>query len=65
MATEMEGYCNAICWVLRYLNGRGDNGSTEYTEILEQNDEDAIIAYARRNGEMRFTGLDKYLRSKQ
>jgi hypothetical protein len=65
MESEMDGYNSAICWVLGYLNGRGEGGGTLYVEILEQNDEDAIVAYAKRNGEMRFTGLSKYLRSRK
>ena len=60
-----DGFNNAICLVLGYLNGVGENGSTEYEEILREVDEDRIIAYARKNHEMRFTGLDRYLRRKR
>lgn len=57
-----EGFSNAICYVLGYLNGTGNCGSTAYEEILNGAGREKVIAYARKSGEMRFTGLDKYLR---
>jgi len=57
-----DGHDSAIRWVLGYLNGRGDCGSTLYVEILEGCGKEQIIASARKDKEMRFTGLDKYLR---
>ena len=57
-----EGYNNAIRYVLGYLNGQGDCGSTMYEELLNACGRDEIIASARKHREMRFTGLDKYLR---
>jgi hypothetical protein len=61
-----DGFNSAICYVLGYLNGTGDCGSTAYEEILTGAGEEQVIAYARRNHEMRFTGLATYVRrSKQ
>ncbi len=57
-----DGFNSAICYVLGYLNGVGQGGSTVYEEILEGADKEQIITYARKNGEMRFTGLTMYLR---
>lgn len=57
-----DGYDSAIRYVLGYLNGTGDCGSTAYEEILNGCDREQIIASARKDGEMKFTGLDRYLR---
>ena len=57
-----EGFSNAICYVLGYFSGTGDCGSTAYEEILKGAGQEEIIAYARKHGEMKFTGLDRYLR---
>ena len=59
---QKDGHDSAIRWVLGYLNGRGDCGSTIYQEILEGCGEGQIIASARKDHEMRFTGLDRYVR---
>lgn len=61
---KQEGFNNAICFVLGYMNGTGNCGSTDYEEILNNCGREEIIAYARRNGEMKFTGLARYLRRK-
>ncbi len=57
-----DGFNQAICYVLGYLSGAGDCGSTHYEEILKSAGKEKIIAFARKNAEMRFTGLDRYLR---
>jgi hypothetical protein len=57
-----DGHDSAIRYVLGYLNGVGDCGSTAYEEILAGCDKEQIIKSARKDGEMRFTGLDVYLR---
>lgn len=44
-------------------NGEGDCGGRTYTEILEACGEEKIIASARKEKEMRFTGLDRYCRN--
>lgn len=59
---NQAGHDSAVRYVLGYLNGTGDCGSTAYEEILRGCGEEQIIASARKDGEMRFTGLDKYLR---
>lgn len=64
-AASDDGFNSAICYVLGYLNGTGDCGSTSYVEILEGVGEDQVISYARRNHEMRFTGLSTYLRRRR
>lgn len=65
IAANKDGFCSAICYVLGYLNGTGDNGSTQYEEILHGAGHDDIVAFARKNGEMGFTGLGRYLRKKR
>jgi hypothetical protein len=60
-----DGHDSAIRYVLGYLNGTGDCGSTAYEEILRGCGKEQIIASARKDGEMRFTGLDKYLRDER
>lgn len=57
-----DGHDSAIRYVLGYLNGRGDCGSTIYEEILDACGKEQIIASARKDHEMRFTGLADYLR---
>lgn len=57
-----DGHDSAIRYVLGYLNGIGDCGSTAYEEILHGCGREQIIKSAQKDGEMRFTGLDKYLR---
>ena len=59
---SQDGHDSAIRWVLGYLNGTGDCGSTAYEEILTGCDKEQIIRSARKDHEMRFTGLDEYLR---
>lgn len=59
---RQDGHDSAIRYVLGYLNGTGNCGSTEYEEILKGCGREQIIASARRNNEMKFTGLGKYLR---
>ena len=63
--TRDDGFYCAIGYVLGYLNRTGDCCSTMYDKIVEAVDEAKLISYARKNGEMRFTGLDKYLRYKK
>lgn len=60
-----DGHDSAIRYVLGYLNGAGECGSTYYEEILTACGADQIIKSARKDGEMRFTGLDLYLRRKR
>lgn len=60
-----EGHDAAIRYVLGYLNGAGDCGGTMYEEILRGCGAERIIASARDAGEMRFTGLDRYLRQER
>lgn len=57
-----DGHDSAIRWVLGYLNGRSDCGSTIYEEILDGCGKEQIIASARKDHEMLFTGLADYLR---
>lgn len=57
-----DGHDTAIRYVLGYLNGVGDCGSSRYVEILNDCGRERIIASARKDGEMKFTGLDRYLR---
>lgn len=60
-AARDEGFSNAICFVLGYLNGTGHWGSMAYEEILKEADREKIIKYARKNGELGLTGLGRYL----
>lgn len=60
-----DGFYSAICYVLGYLNGVGDCCSTMYDELVSAVEEDKLLAYARKNGEMRFTGLNRYVRYKK
>lgn len=60
-AARREGHDCAIRYVLGYLNGRGDCGSTEYEEILNGCGRDAIIRSAVLDGELEFTGLGRYV----
>lgn len=57
-----DGHDSAIRYVLGYLNGTGDCGSTMYEEILHGCGREQIIASAQKDREMKFTGLDRYLR---
>lgn len=56
-----EGHDSAIRYVLGYLNGRGDCGSTQYEEILNGCGREDIIRSAVVDGELEFTGLDRYV----
>lgn len=60
-----DGFYSAICYVLGYLNGNNNCCSTMYIEIVEAVEEGKLIAYARKNGEMNFTGLNIYIRYKK
>jgi hypothetical protein len=57
-----DGFSCAICYALAIMNSHGDVGSSAYEEALNGGGKDRVIAYARKNRDMRFTGLDRYLR---
>lgn len=61
-----EGFDNGIMTALALMNGNGDCGSTQYEELLALAGEERIIAAARKDGgsDMRWTGLDRYLKEK-
>ncbi|WWW37221.1 hypothetical protein V8017_11435 [Stenotrophomonas rhizophila] len=56
-----EGHDGAIRYVLGYLNGVGDWGSTQYVEILNACDRERIIQSAVQDGELEFTGLGRWV----
>jgi hypothetical protein len=56
-----EGHDGAIRYVLGYLNGVGDWGSTQYVEILNACGRERIIHSAVQNGELEFTGLGRWV----
>lgn len=56
-----EGHDGAIRYVLGYLNGTGDCGSTAYDEILNACGRERIIRSAVEDGELEFTGLGQWV----
>lgn len=56
-----EGHDGAIRYVLGYLNGVGDWGSTQYVEILNACGRERIIQSAVQDGELEFTGLGRWV----
>lgn len=56
-----EGHDGAIRYVLGYLNGTGDCGSTAYDEILNACGRERIIRSAVEDGELEFTGLGRWV----
>ncbi len=56
-----EGHDGAIRYVLGYLNGTGDCGSTVYDEILNACGRERIIRSAVEDGELEFTGLGRWV----
>ncbi|HDS1602011.1 hypothetical protein I5V52_01265 [Stenotrophomonas maltophilia] len=56
-----EGHDGAIRYVLGYLNGAGDCGSTAYDEILNACGRERIIRSAVEDGELEFTGLGRWV----
>lgn len=56
-----EGHDGAIRYVLGYLNGVGDWGSTQYVEILNACGRERIIRSAVQDGELEFTGLGRWV----
>lgn len=56
-----EGHDAAIRYVLGYLNGVGDCGSTAYDEILNACGRERIIRSAVEDGELDFTGLGRWV----
>lgn len=61
-AAQDDGHDCAIRYVLGYLNGAGDCGSTYYEEILNSCGRDRIIKSAITDGELEFTGLAEYIK---
>lgn len=56
-----EGHDGAIRYVLGYLFGMGDWGSTQYVEILNGCGRESIIRSAIEDGELEFTGLGRWV----
>lgn len=56
-----EGHDGAIRYVLGYLNGVGDWGSTQYVELLNACGRERIIRSAVEDGELDFTGLGRWV----
>ncbi len=56
-----EGHDGAIRYVLGYLNGVGDCGSTAYDEILNVCGRERIIRSAVEDDELEFTGLGRWV----
>lgn len=56
-----EGHDGAIRYVLGYLNGVGDWGSTQYVELLNACGRERIIRSAVEDGELKFTGLGRWV----
>lgn len=56
-----EGHDGAIRYVLGYLNGAGNCGSTAYDEILNACGRERIIRSAVEDGELEFTGLGRWV----
>lgn len=56
-----EGHDGAIRYVLGYLNGTGDCGSTAYDKILNACGRERIIRSAVEDGELEFTGLGRWV----
>lgn len=56
-----EGHDGAIRYVLGYLNGVGDWGSTQYVELLNACGRERIIRSAVEGGELDFTGLGRWV----
>ncbi|HDS1187385.1 TPA: hypothetical protein QDZ97_000126 [Stenotrophomonas maltophilia] len=56
-----EGHDGAIRYVLGYLNGVGDCGSTAYDEILNACGRERIIRSAVEDDELEFTGLGRWV----
>lgn len=56
-----EGHDGAIRYVLGYLNGVGDWGSTQYVEILNACGRERIIRSAIEDEELEFTGLGRWV----
>lgn len=61
--TWSEGYKDGVLSALTVLTYRGDADSTEYREIVQACGADELVAYARKVGDMRRSGLDKYVRA--
>lgn len=60
-----DGFNEGILNALALCVAHGDCGSTYYEELLRLAGEDEVIAYARKSGDMRWSGLSKYLRGKK
>ena len=60
-----DGFSEGILNALALCCGHGDLGSTYYTELLRLAGEEKVIAYARKQGSMKWAGLDRYLRTKK
>ena len=60
-AARSEGHYSAVRYVLGYLNGRGDCGSTQYEEILNGCGRHGTIKSAVQDDELEFTGLGDYV----
>jgi len=56
-----EGHDGAIRYVLGYLNGVGDWGSTQYVELLNACGRERIIQSAVQDDELDFTGLARWV----
>jgi len=67
MASEEfnDGFNEGILNALALCVAHGDGGSTYYTELLHIAGEEKVIAYARKSGDMRWSGLAKYVRDKK
>ena len=56
------GFYDGIVAALAALKLHCEPTSVEYCEVLQNCDEEEVIKAARKSGNMRWSGLDKYMR---
>lgn len=60
-----NGFNEGILNALALMSAHGNADSTEFRELVSLSNEAMLIAYARKQSLMRWSGLDKYLRNKR
>lgn len=63
--TWSDGFCDGVLSVLAQMTYSGDADSTFYREVVRAHGEAALIVRARRNRELRGTGLSVYIATKK
>jgi hypothetical protein len=60
-----DGFNEGVLNALALMNAHGDADGTQFRELVSLAGEDDLLAYARRQCVMRWSGLDKYMRNKR